>query len=330
MTSTKKLLIYAEKLALGLALEVSAFPKPGNVHRLRNFEDIIYEDFIVAAMLAIEPLYRGIKRGYKYDNNLNKLNVIYGDIVYETVKLSMTVSGGGNTCLGSTLLLSPLSVALGKAIASVYETNLSIEYILKDACDLFREYSTVLDAVYFYRAVRATNPSYIRKSDITGDFPNVWSKRYKLELIERRLRLWDIIEYSSNYDIVAKEIIDCYSRSYTLSRYILSRLKHHGVWNRAVVEAYLYQLSKELDTLIVRKNGIEVAQKVKEKAEVILRLCEKSWGECFEKLRMFDEELASLKVNPGSTADIVAVAISIYSLFTKKDLLRLRKVATNE
>ncbi|MEM1644433.1 MAG: triphosphoribosyl-dephospho-CoA synthase [Ignisphaera sp.] len=326
MVSTKKLLIYAEKLAIGLALEVSAFPKPGNVHRLRDFEDVIYEDFIATAVLAVEPLYRGIRRGYRYGSNgLNKLNVVYGDIVYEMVKMSMTISGGGNTCLGSALLLSPLSIALGKTIASTDEASINVEYILREACNLFKECSTILDAVYFYKAVRTANPSYIKRSDITGNFPNVWSKRYRQELIKRKLRLWDIVKYSSNYDIVAKEIVDCYSRSYTISKYILNRLKYHGIWNRAIVEAYLYQLSRELDTLVLRKNGIEVAQKVKEEAEVILKLCEKSWVECFEKLKKFDEELASLKANPGSTADIVVSAISIYSLSRKRGLFRLQE-----
>ncbi|MEM4040891.1 MAG: triphosphoribosyl-dephospho-CoA synthase, partial [Ignisphaera sp.] len=86
---------------------------------------------------------------------------------------------------------------------------------------------------------------------------------------------------------------------------------------------YLYQLSRELDTLIVRKNGYEVAQRVKEEAKETLKLCEESWANCLEKLKVFDDELASARVNPGSTADIVAVAISIYSLYKNQSLFRV-------
>lgn len=314
----RKFFRYAEKLALGLALEVSAFPKPGNIHRFRDFEDTIYEDFIVAALVSVEPLYRGIKRGFKYGYNLNKLNIIYGDIVFETVKMSKTVSGGGNTCLGSILLLSPISIAVGKNLFS----KVDIMNMLKDACNLFKEYSTTLDAVYFYKAVRIAKPSYIKKTDITGDFPSVWSENYRQELINKNIRLWDVINYSSSYDIVAKEIVECYPRTYKLSQYISKRLQYHGIWNRAIVEAYLNQLSRELDTLVIRKNGIDSANKIRKKAEEILSTCEDSWLKCFDIVKKFDEELALARINPGSTADIIATAISIYAVSRNQNILR--------
>ncbi|MEM0370985.1 MAG: triphosphoribosyl-dephospho-CoA synthase [Ignisphaera sp.] len=318
---SSSLIRYAEKLALGIALEVSAFPKPGNVHRLRDFDDTIYEDFIATAIESVYPLYRGIRRGYRYGRSLDRLRIVYGDVILDMVKTSKIISGGGNTCLGTALLLSPLSIALGRNLMLYGE--IKIDNILIDACACFKKYSTVLDAIYFYRAIRIARPSYIKKSDVTGEFPSVWSKRYRQELIEKNLRLWSIIEYSSSYDIVAREIVECYPRAYTLSNYIFDRLKNHGVWNRAVVETYLYQLSRELDTLIVRKNGYEVAQRVKEEAKETLKLCEESWANCLEKLKVFDDELASARVNPGSTADIVAVAISIYSLYKSQSLFRV-------
>ncbi|MEM1541685.1 MAG: triphosphoribosyl-dephospho-CoA synthase [Ignisphaera sp.] len=312
---------YAEKLALGIALEASAFPKPGNVHRLRDFDDTIYEDFIATAIESVYPLYRGIRRGYRYGRSLDRLRIIYGDIILDMVGISKVISGGGNTCLGTALLLSPLSVALGRNLILYGEIN--IDDLLSDACACFKKYSTVLDAIYFYRAIRIARPSYIKKSDVTGEFPSVWSKKYRQELIEKNLRLWNLIEYSSSYDIVAREIVECYPRSYTLSKYILARLKNHGIWNRAIVETYLYQLSSELDTLVVRKNGYEVAQRVKEEAKEVMKLCKESWTRCLEKLKAFDDKLASARVNPGSTADIVAVAISIYSLYKNQSLFRV-------
>ncbi len=33
------------------ALEVSGYPKPGNVHRTRDFEDMEFEDFIISGIV---------------------------------------------------------------------------------------------------------------------------------------------------------------------------------------------------------------------------------------------------------------------------------------
>jgi len=33
---------------LASVLEVSGYPKPGNVHRTRDFDDMVYEDFLVS------------------------------------------------------------------------------------------------------------------------------------------------------------------------------------------------------------------------------------------------------------------------------------------
>lgn len=312
--------MYAERLALGIALEASAFPKPGNVHRFRDFSDTIYEDFIVTSVVAVEPLYRGIRRGYRYHSNLRNLSVVYGDLILGIVSKSRAVSGGGNTCLGTALMLAPISIALGYILA--LEKRIDVQLILQSACRLLEEFSTPLDAVYFYKAIRAAAPSYIRRSDETGPYPNVWDRRYREILIGSQTRLWDILSYSGMFDIVARDVVECYSRAYRLSRYLSERLKAHGIWNRAVVEAYLYQLSSDVDTLVVRKHGYEVVTEIKEKAGELLAECELSWSSCLTKLVQLDNEMASKGINPGSTADIVATAISLYAISRPNRILR--------
>ena len=268
------MLRYAERLALGIALEASAFPKPGNVHRLRNFSDTIYEDFIVAAIISVEPLYRGIRRGYRLYNTSENFKVLCGDMVYSMVSISMSISGGGNTCLGSSLMLAPISVALGYRLAKGDSPR--AELVLSTACELLKRISTAVDTIYFYRAIRRTSPSYVRKADVVGEWPNVWSKSYRREIVEKNVRLWDVLVFSSSFDIVARDIVEGYPRVYGLSRYLGERLATHNSWNRAVVEAYLYQLSKDIDTLVVRKKGYETALYVKERAEGLLELCTNS------------------------------------------------------
>lgn len=315
------LIDYVERLVLGIALEASAFPKPGNIHRLRDFDDTIYEDFIVTAITAIKPLYKGVRRGYRYHDMLDILKNIFGDIIYDIVLLSKYTSGGGNTCLGTSIMLSPISIGLGCELA--LSNSINIERILLSSCRNLEKYSTILDAINLYRAIRAASPSYIKKTDNTHNFPNIWSRDFKKEIIKADITLWKILSYSSSFDIVARDVIECYPRTYNISLYIDKRLNTHGIWNRAIVEAYLYQLSKEIDTLVIRKNGYEVAQEVKERAKEFLKICEDSWTFCVNSLKDFDLELASRKINPGSTADIVATAISIYSLSRWRSILRI-------
>lgn len=316
----KDLLRYAERLALGIVLEVSAYPKPGNVHRFRDFSDTIYEDFLVTALTAVEPLFRGIRRGYKHGNSLTMLKIVYGDIIYDLVSLSRRISGGGNTCLGTALMLTPIAVALGYELSR--RNKICLEEMLQTSCKWLKKYSTALDTVYLYKAIRVATPSYVRRSDHTNSYPNVWEKNYRRKIIEKNIKLWDILEYSSLFDIVARDIVECYPRSYKLAQYIYTRLKTHNIWNRAVVEAYIYQLSNEIDTLILRKKGFKEALGVKESAEKIVKLCENSWLYCVDELRKFDEELSSRGINPGSTADIVATAISLYTLTRPDNILR--------
>ena len=33
------------------ALEVSGYPKPGNVHRTRDYDDMVFEDFVISGIV---------------------------------------------------------------------------------------------------------------------------------------------------------------------------------------------------------------------------------------------------------------------------------------
>ncbi len=308
---------YAELLGLSIALEVSAYPKIGNVHRYRWFFDTLYEDFLATASISVHSLYRGVLRGYR--GRLSEARMIFGDIVFHMVRDSIKLSGGGNTCLGSSLLLSILSIAIG-AIARRGPIN--IDSLGSIARDIVKSYGKPLDTVYMYRAVRIARPSYIRKDDITGDLPNVWDARYRGKIIENGITPWIILEHSSKNDIVAKEVVDGFQRSRELSEHLYTRLRIHNDWNRAVVETYLYQLSRELDTLVIRKKGVKIAERVMEIAGDLYSLCIDGWDRCLEKLYMVDDEFHKESINPGSTADIIVSSIAFYLIRRGRNIFR--------
>ena len=305
---------YAVLLSTGIVLEAAGYPKPGNVHRLRDFKDTRFEDFLVTGLVFVPYLYRGILRGYK---GIEGKKIIYGDLIYGIVDTSLKIHGGGNTCLGSSLLLVPLAVGLGKLLRDGEDFDL--EELTIASSMLVSNYSTPYDAVYLYRAVRRVKPSYIRQNDITNEYPNVWDKEFTRKLVEKNLRLWDILVYSSERDIVAKEVVEGYVKSKKTVKYIEDSLLAGLDWNEVIVRSLLVLLSYDVDTLVQRKHGVEAAKKVSEQAREILKLRnEKFW----KQLRVLDEEWASKGYNPGSTADILATAISLYAIKHKSSLLR--------
>lgn len=308
---------YAVLLSTGIVLEVAGYPKPGNVHRLKDLEDTRFEDFLVTGLVFVPYMYKGILRGYR---GLKDRRVVYGDLIYGIVDTSLRIHGGGNTCLGSSLLLVPLAIGLGNLLHD--GSDFSIEELTLASSMLVSNYSTPYDSVYLYRAIRRVRPSYIKRSDETGEYPNVWEREFMRKLVEKNLRLWDILVYSSTRDIVAREVVDGYVKAKKTIRYIEEGLMAGLDWNEIIVRSLLLLLAYDVDTLIQRKYGAEAAKKVSEQAREALRLRgEKFW----RRVKTLDDEWSSRGYNPGSTADILAAAISLYAVKHKESFLRIHR-----
>jgi len=306
-------------LSSSIALEVAGYPKPGNVHRLRDFSDTFFEDFLVSAIVAEYHMLKAALRGCRLAQGLAP-KVLVGDLIKATVAESRRVSGGGNTCLGSALLLYPLALTSGFILCRNGDLNAAA--VARAVKDLLHSYSTALDSVEFYSAIRIASPSYIRRSDETGGVPNVWDEEYREKLLSRGYRLWDVLTHSAKSDIVCKEVVEGYTRSLRNAVFLEQRLKTHRNWNLAVVETYLYQLGHDVDTLIIRKHGFETALHVSKKALEILKMCLSNRGGCLDIVKAFDSELAEKGVNPGSSADIVTSSIALYAIQKKSSILR--------
>lgn len=307
-------------LASSIALEVAGYPKPGNVHRLRDFSDTLFEDFLVTAIIAEHYVFKAVMRGCKLARG-SSLRTLVGDLIRNTIVESKRISGGGNTCLGSALLLYPLALASGYTLCRSGGA-LEATIIAECARNLIYEYSTVLDSIYFYSAIRAASPSYIKKSDVIEGLPSVWDEKYREKLLAGNYRLWDVLIYSSGSDIVCREVIEKYTRSLRNALFLRERLKTHGNWNLALVETYLYQLGKDVDTLIARKHGLHIAVEVSEKAREVLNSCLVSREKCLDTVWAFDRELAERGINPGSSADIVVSTIALYVIQKRSSVLR--------
>ncbi|MEM1863923.1 MAG: triphosphoribosyl-dephospho-CoA synthase [Desulfurococcaceae archaeon] len=294
----------AELLGLSLLLEVSSYPKPGNVHRLSDNPGLKYEYFLITGVFSVKYFRRSIERGVKGWGE-----TVLGDLVYGLVE-DVVNAVSSNTCLGSSLLLITLGVGIGISIRS---GKMNIDSIIDGSNYAIRS-TTVEDSIYYYKAIRKASPSYIKPMDDVGDYVNVWDPLFEVKLREKGHRLIDILEYSSTFDIVAEEVVKGYPRSKEAEVFLRKRLEEHGNWNRGVVETYLYILSRSRDTVVFLKHGDEVAKWVSEQGKLVLSEIIDKDIEWMNIVHSFDVSLKKRGINPGSVADITSSTIAIYLL----------------
>ncbi|MEM4481547.1 MAG: triphosphoribosyl-dephospho-CoA synthase [Desulfurococcaceae archaeon] len=293
----------AELLSLALILEASGYPKPGNVHRISDGAGLRYEAFLATGVFALKYFELGIKRGYR---GVGKLTV--GDLIYGLVSEVISRTKSSNTCLGSSLLLSLMSVSLGKCIKC---RPRGLEDLVAASREIV-ELTTEWDAVYYYRAIRRASPSYIKPEDNTAEYVNVWDRAYRKHLVEKRQRLVDVLRYSSKFDVVAREAVSGFAQGLTYEEFLRQRLLSHGDINRAIVETYLYILSLNIDTVVLLKHGERVATEISRKAKQVLDNLVKASENWMPPVLELDVELRSRGVNPGAVADIVAETIALH------------------
>jgi len=300
---------------LSSLLELSGWPKPGNVHRTKNFVDTRFEHFL-AGITAIQPnfrelceiIYSSIENDM-LDFTKIKLGLFYKKSVKEMIKWQ----SGGNVLLGHILILAPLvcaaTICLKTNKVKIEEFELTLRRVIDDA--------TVEDTLNLYDAIKICNPGglgRIEKYDIYGE--NTYN-----EIKQDNITLKKIFELSKDYDLISGE----YSTGFNIILreglpYFIETFKTAQDINIAVVNTYLKLLSNNLDTLIIRKSGKKVALEVSKMAFDILIQGGISTKKGLELTIEFDKYLHKQngKLNPGTTADLLAGVIFCALIFGLK------------
>ncbi|ALM75108.1 triphosphoribosyl-dephospho-CoA synthase [Thermococcus barophilus] len=278
---------------LGPLLEVM-IPKPGNVNRFKDFEDLTLYHFLFGNVAVVDILYeatevgRLIKRG---DYQLSEANI--GEMIRRAVQ-NAKAAQDANPNFGIIALEIPLVIAL------------TISKNLYDARELVKrliERSTVRDAMEFYKAIRIANPKGI-KSGVKYD---VYDENVFDELFRDRINLKRLAEISCERELIFCEWLNGYELSYkTFLR--LKELTKKFSLEEAVLNAFIELLASTPDTLIIRKAG-------KTEAELVMRKARETLDGTFsiDELDKFLREKGDLR-NPGSLADITAIALSLLIL----------------
>ena len=268
----------ADNAQLALLLEVSSTPKPGNVDRTHEYEDLRFEHFVTGAT--------GARRGLD--------NAAAGGSVgeaFEQAVAGMSDQSGGNTQFGAILLVTPLAVAAARTHG---DADLPRPLTPEDASEVVAD-TTVDDAVGFYRAFEHVGVAVDEPpEDLTA--PNVrLGADAEPALREREMTLEDVMADSADIDGLAAEYVGGFERTFRMAERITDR---EGPVTDRAAEAFLEALAAEIDTFVMTQHDYETAEEVMHRAQAALD------GE--ETPADLASEFVDRDINPGTTADLVA------------------------
>jgi triphosphoribosyl-dephospho-CoA synthase len=255
--------------------EVSA-PKPGNVSPLSDGHGMQVQDFLNSAK-AIAPV-------------MARQHAGVGEKILASIQATREVVNC-NTNLGIVLLFAPLCHAV-RRVTRFEDLPVHLEEVLTSL--------TLKDAELCYEAIRMAEAGGLStKSD--QDIHSVPS-----------VTLFEAMKIAQDYDQIAQQYVTGYQFIWQCALRTLNAALESGQnieW--ATTLAYLTLLSEAHDSLICRKDSVEVAATVKEKAtQFVFYMNKNSKIDTYlPQLTVWDTELKQKGLNPGSTADLVAATL---------------------
>lgn len=251
-------------------------PKPGNVNCFSDGHNMAVGDFLRSAE-AIAPVMA--KPGLSVGERILKAIIATRDVV------------DCNTNLGIVLLFAPLCCAVEHC-----DSFDGLPYTLRNVLETL----SVEDARQCYQAIRRAEAGGLGEAgdqDISQE-PSV--------------TLLEAMEMARDRDQIALQYVSNFSTLWQVGLPALTTALNSGEsveW--ATAFAYLKLLSKAPDSLICRKQTVELATAVTEKAKRLVFEMNKNrkLDAYLNQLTAWDNELKQKAINPGTTADLVAATL---------------------
>jgi triphosphoribosyl-dephospho-CoA synthase len=247
--------------------------KPGNVHRLRDFEDAGLIDFLLSAAAIGEGLDRARAEGV-------------GAAVLASVEATHRIVRT-NTNLGLVLLLAPLA-----AVPRGVPLRAGVGEVLGR--------TTLDDARLVYRAIRLASPGGLGEAaeqDVAA---------------EPTVTLREAMRLASGRDDVARQYAEGFVDVFEVGLpAIRDQLGRGRPLEGAIVGCHLHLMASRPDTLIARKRGREVAEESARRAREVLDAGWPDSDGSATRFDAFDAWLRGddHARNPGTTADLVGASI---------------------
>lgn len=270
----------AAAATLACTLEACA-EKVGNVTPTRRFDDARFDDFALSA----QALGAAIAAPGPV-----------GRTVYRAVAATLGVAPS-NTNLGMALLFAPLAAAARARRGAGLRRRLG--RVLRGL--------SVDDARWAYRAIRLARPGGLGASD---DAP-----------VSRRpsITLREAMRLAARRDTVAAEYVRGFRVTFDLGLARLRRALDRGLsLLDAIAQAHLELMARVPDTLIARKAGAAAAAAVAARAGAVVRAGGVVTPRGQAAARRLDRDLRrhGNRLNPGTSADLIAAALFVWLLET--------------
>jgi triphosphoribosyl-dephospho-CoA synthase len=257
---------------LACMLEATA-PKPGNVHRGSDFEDLTYPELLAAAVAIGPAMELAVSRRV-------------GAVILDAVRATRSVVGT-NANLGTVLLLAPLA-----AVPREQPLHEGIQAVI-DGLD-------AADARDVYEAIRLAKPSGMGRVDQA----DIADAGHPPSLVEA-MRL------AAERDLVARQYLNGFEQVLVDAAQSLADGFAAG-WTAgaAIIRAQLQLMSRFPDSLIARKCGPAVAGQAADRAAAVLD-CGPPEETFWRAAADFDFWLRAdgHRRNPGTTADLIAAGL---------------------
>jgi len=279
----------------------ATIPKPGNVHRGADFDDLSFLDFVAAAV-AIGPAMEAAAAGAPL-----------GATVLDAVRATRVVCAT-NVNLGIVLLLAPLACATAQAD-------------LRSATQQVLESLTPADAEAVYEAIALAKPGGMGKvddADVAGPPPSDLIGAMQLAADRDTIAKQYVSGFADLFDFIVPELTAGLARGWSLTD--------------AVIRTHLQTMHTIPDTLIARKCGMAVAKEAAAIAGAVLKVGEPGNEEYNEALADLDFWLRcdGHRRNPGTTADLIAAALfmalwgGVIPLPLASSAVQLQRIKTRE
>lgn len=256
---------------LACVWEVTA-PKPGNVYRGADFEDLSFTDFLTAAAVIGPVLEQAPETSVGQ-------TVLAG--IHATQRVVAT-----NVNLGILLLLTPL------AARSTRPTPESVTATLAQL--------TADDTADVYEAIRLARPGglgTVAAADVRAPTP-------------ANLTLRDAMQLAAEHDMVARQYVENFELVFWLADRLAGHATELPL-GTAIVEGYLELLARRPDTLIWRKCGPTVAREASFRAAKIIEQTDPELRQSALADFDFWLRSDGHRRNPGTSADLVAAALFV-------------------
>ncbi len=306
---------------IAASLEVSGWPKPGNVHRTADFPDTTFEEFIAGAVSLGPPVRLAAERGVKVGRRKSAIDQVgVGGLILQAVRNVNSWHKGGNTHLGISLLFIPLASAAG--LTFIENGFLDIKTLRSNVIRVFKS-TTASDALETYEAINEASSAALGKVQ-SLEVPDLTDPKWKEKILGERYTLFELMEISSEWDNISREWVTGMEISFDTGLKEFSKVYGEtGNVNVATVHTYLRILCTYPDTFIARKVGVKFTDDISEAVKIGLKTSleiSRRAKEILEKdglmssegkklIEKLDFDLRKRNLNPGTTADLTANSI---------------------